>query len=112
MLILVTCINFNYMCITGPLERSLKCNLITLFSKKIFSPWPRIQEKLELFPGLFITNTNKVYIKRVTVSLACCQKFNNLVVTAYNVAYLKNKCLQGQRCDALYDCVHGLERKT
>ena len=43
----------SYMRIAGPLERSLKYNLITLFSKKIFSPWPRIQERLELFPGLF-----------------------------------------------------------
>jgi hypothetical protein len=27
-------------------------NLITVFSKKIFPSWPRIQERLELFPGL------------------------------------------------------------
>jgi hypothetical protein len=27
-------------------------NLITVFSKKIFAPWPSIQERLELFPGL------------------------------------------------------------
>jgi hypothetical protein len=27
-------------------------NLITVFSKKKIPPWPRIQERLELFPGL------------------------------------------------------------
>jgi hypothetical protein len=28
--------------------------VITVFSKKIFPPWPRIQERLELFPGLIV----------------------------------------------------------